>query len=110
MTAGDIVLVHFQGAMGIKRRPAIIVSSDDYHQSRPDLVLAVITTKIDSANTLTDYLLKDWHIAGLRKPSAFRAYLGTYEQRLFTSIVGKVSDRDWEEIQERLRIAIAVNS
>ncbi|MEQ1606482.1 MAG: type II toxin-antitoxin system PemK/MazF family toxin [Pyrinomonadaceae bacterium] len=110
MTAGEIVLVNFQGATGIKRRPAIIVSTEEYHQTRPDLVLGVITTQIDSANSPTDYLLKDWQTAGLRKPSAFRAYLGTYEQPFCTAIIGKVSDRDWKEVQNRLRLAIAINS
>ena len=109
MNAGDIVVVNFQGAIGIKRRPAVVVSSDLYHQERPDVILGVISTRIDSANSPTDYLLKDWRIAGLHKESVFRAYLGTYNQNLFSSTVGKLSDRDWQEVQARLRLAIKVN-
>ena len=70
MTPGEIVLVNFQGARGVKRRPALIVSTDAYHESRPDVVLAVITTQIDSASAPTDYLLNDWQLAGLKSPSA----------------------------------------
>jgi len=109
MTAGEIILVNFQGARGIKRRPAVIVSTDAYHQARPDVVLAVITTQIDVANSPTDYLLKDWQSAGLRKPSAFRAYFGTYEQNLVSTAVGRLSDRDWREVQDRLRWTIAID-
>jgi mRNA interferase MazF len=35
---GDVVTVNFMGATGVKRRPAIVVSSERYHQRRPDLV------------------------------------------------------------------------
>ena len=86
-----------------------MVSTDTYNKSCPDVVLAVITTQIDSANLPTDYLLKDWRIEGLRKESAFRAYFGTYEQNTFFRVVGKLSDTDWVEVQNRLRLAIAVS-
>ena len=79
MNCREIVIINFQGAAGIKRRPAIIVSSDEYHKTRPDVILVVITTQISSAISTTDYLLEDWKMAGLHKPSAFRAYFGTYE-------------------------------
>ena len=109
MTSGEIVIINFQGAMGIKRRPAIVISTDEYHKTRPDVVLAVVTTQTASANSSTDYLLNDRQSAGLRKPSAFRSYFGTYEQNAVSSVIGKLSDRDWQEIQARLRLAIAVN-
>lgn len=109
MTSGEIVMVNFQGVTGIKRRPTVIVSTDEYHKARPDVVLAVITTQISSANSPTDYLLKDWQNAGLHKPSVFRAYFGTYEQTAISSVIGKLSDRDWREVQTRLRLAIAFN-
>ena len=34
--AGDVVLVDFVGATGVKRRPAVVVSTDTYHAHRPD--------------------------------------------------------------------------
>jgi hypothetical protein len=33
---GDVVTVDFVGAIGTKRRPAVVVSSGLYHQHRPD--------------------------------------------------------------------------
>ena len=107
MNCGEIIIVNFQGAIGVKRRPAIIVSSDEYHKTRPDVILAVITNQISSAASTTDYLLQDWKTAGLHKPSAFRAYFGTYNQREIVALIGKVSERDWSEIQKRINLAIS---
>jgi mRNA interferase MazF len=30
--AGDVVTVDFPGVTGVKRRPAVVLSSSDYHQ------------------------------------------------------------------------------
>ena len=32
---GDVVTVDFAGATGLKRRPVVVVSSDQYHRERP---------------------------------------------------------------------------
>ncbi len=60
----------------MKRRPAIILSSDLYHLHRPDVILGVLTSNVVAANGPTDYILLDWQSANLRSPSAFRAYFG----------------------------------
>jgi mRNA-degrading endonuclease toxin of MazEF toxin-antitoxin module len=57
--AGDVVLVDFPGATGVKRRPAVVVSSDTYHTHRPDVVLCVLTTRFPAAMAPTDYELQD---------------------------------------------------
>jgi mRNA interferase MazF len=59
--SGDVVTVDFPGVKGIKRRPAVIVSSEVYNNSRPDVILGLITTKTSKAGA-TDYLLKDWKL------------------------------------------------
>ena len=35
---GDVVIVDFPGVTGIKRRPAVVVSTDTYHRTRPDTI------------------------------------------------------------------------
>ena len=47
MKAGTVVTAEFQGVVSTKRRPAVIVSSEIYHQSRPDIILAVVTSQIN---------------------------------------------------------------
>ena len=91
---GDVVTVDFLGATGPKRRPAVVVSSALYHQHRPDLVLGVLTSQVSRATTPLDYLLQDWASAGLRQPSAFRAYFGMATPTA-VRVIGHLSARDW---------------
>lgn len=104
---GDVLVVDFPGATGLKRRPAIAVSTDVYHATRPDVIVAVLTSQIASAVAPTDYVLQDWADAHLHRPSAFRAYLATVPAASIT-VVGHLSDRDWAEVQTRLRRAVAI--
>jgi mRNA interferase MazF len=105
---GNIVIVNFPGAVETKRRPAIVVSSNTYHNERPDVVFGIITSQISSAIASTDYILQYWVSAGLKRESAFRSFFVTLPATNIVSIIGKASDHDWKEIQERLLIALAV--
>lgn len=104
---GDVVTVDFVGATGTKRRPAVVISSALYHQHRPDLVLGVLTSQVSRATTPLDYILEDWSSAGLRQPSAFRAYFGMATLASVRGI-GHLSARDWEGIQACLARAFAL--
>lgn len=95
---GDVVTVDFAGATGVKRRPAIVVSSDIYHAQHPDLILGVLTTNLDVASASTDYILEDWAAARLHAASAFRAYFGMALPAAVRAI-GHLSDRDWQGVQ-----------
>jgi mRNA interferase MazF len=105
---GDVVTVDFPGVERIKRRPAVIVSTEDYHNYRPDVIIGLLTSQTQSATAPTDHLLQDWTTAGLHRPSAFRAFLATLPAKLATPI-GHCSDRDWQAIQDRLKVSIAVS-
>lgn len=104
---GDIVTVDFPGATGIKRRPAVIISTSVYHHSRPDVILGLLTSQSGKASAPTDYLLQDWSVAGLHSPSAFRSFLATLPANN-VRVIGKLSANDWQAVQARLRIALAV--
>ena len=104
---GDVVTVEFPGAQGLKRRPAVVVSSEVYQAVRPDVVIAILTTQLAGATTPTDYALQDWSAAGLRSPTAFRSYFATVPVRSVRAI-GRLSDRDLENVAQRLRVALAV--
>ena len=104
---GHVVVADFVGAMGVKRRPAVVVSSQFYHTHRPDLILAVLTTQAIVAPSPTDYALQDWTTAGLHQPSTFRAYF-SMTTPVAVHVIGRLSERDWQAVQERLRLAIAI--
>lgn len=104
---GKVVLADFMGVTGVKRRPALVISTLTYHQTRPDVIIGVLTTQIASAIASSDYILQDWAAAGLHKPTAFRTFLNTVPV-VAVMEVGKVTERDWEAIQVCLRLAIAI--
>jgi len=78
-----------------------------YHRSRPDVILALLTSQVANATAPTDYILQDWAQAGLHRPSAVRMFLATLPATTVT-VIGHLSDRDWQEVQQRLRLALAV--
>lgn len=104
---GDVVTVDFPGTLGVKRRPAVIVSTDTYHSTRPDVILTLLTSQTSGTTGPTDYLLQDWYEAGLHRASTFRAFLATLPV-VNISVIGHLSDRDWREIQARLCVALAI--
>jgi len=105
---GDIVIVDFPGAQGIKRCPALVLSTALYHQYRPDVIIGVITSQVQNATLPTDYILKDWSAAGLHQPSAFRAFLATLPAATTTRI-GHCSAEDWRGIVTCLQKALPLS-
>lgn len=103
---GDVVTLNFLGVEGAKRRPGVIVSSDLYHQHRPDVMVALLTTNLAAAVTPMDYVLQDWAATGLRQPSAYRSYFNM-ELVAGLPLIGKLSERDWQSVQSCLTRAIA---
>jgi len=104
---GDVVTVEFPGATATKRRPAVVVSSELYQRTRPDVILGLLTSQMSSTILPSDCVLQDWEQAGLRKPSVFRTFLATLPVTSLT-VVGHLSDRDWREVQGCLRAALAL--
>jgi len=67
---GDVVLVRFvfSDESGVKRRPALVVSTDRYHKGRQEVIVAAITSKIVRL-LMGDHKLRNWKEAGLLHPS-----------------------------------------
>lgn len=107
LNPGDIVTVNFIGAKQAKRRPAVVVSSNTYHQNRPDVILAALTTNLGAAVTPLDFVLLDWADAGLRQPTAFRSY---FNMELSQGLrpIGSLSERDLQGVRACLSRALAI--
>ena len=71
----------------------VAISVRRYHQERPDVIVGLLTTNLAAASSSSDYVLQGWQQAGLRKPSAFRSYIGT-ESQADVQVIGHLSDRD----------------
>ena len=106
---GDIVILVIQGAVESKARPVVVLSRVQYHKEHPDVVVGLLTTQLHQATTSTDYVLQDWLAARLVRPSAFRTFLVTRPRSEIGQYVGRLSERDWDAVKERLRSALEVD-
>lgn len=107
--AGDVVTAEFPGVTGLKRRPAVIISTATYHSTRPDVMVGLLSSQIAVTAQPSDHLLLDWQAAGLRRPSLFRTFLATLPAQTVT-VIGHLSERDWRAVQQSLRTALDVNT
>jgi mRNA interferase MazF len=103
-----VVLIPFPFTdLSAKRvRPAIVVSVPEYEQNTGDIIVAQVTSRQHSLPT--DYALQDWQFAGLLRPSVVRVKLATINASLVQFRTGRLSDRDLEEVDKRLRLALGL--
>jgi len=107
---GDVVLIPFPftDLTAVKTRPAIVISSDLYHETRSELLLAYVSSQVSKAHPRLDYLLTNWAEAGLPKPSFVRPKIAAIEPTLVVHHVGRLSDPDLLAVEGRLRQAMAL--
>ena len=93
---GDVVLVSFPftDQSTAKKRPAVIISSNAYHQERTDLIIMAITSQIKPIQTTREVIVKDWQEAGLLKPSAIKPVIATIERALIINKLGQLKPDD----------------
>jgi mRNA interferase MazF len=105
LSPGDIVTVDFPSVTGVKRRPAVVLSSTEYHSIRPDVIIGLITSQTKGLS-VTDYVLQDWQAAGLRVASAFRSFIVTLPHSANLVVIGRLSDRDWKGVRTCVKTAL----
>ena len=106
---GDIVLVSFvfSDETGERRRPAVIVSSEAYHRSRQEAIIAAITSRTDRI-LVGDHLISDWQGAGLLFPSVATGIIRTIKQGMIAKKLGTMSQPDMQAIEDNLRNALGL--
>ncbi len=102
---GDVVLVPFpfSDQTTTKKHPAVIVSSDTYNNISQDIVIMAITGQTRSPIEIGEFLIEDWHAAGLLKSSAVKSAISTIEQRLVTKRLGHLSPKDLTALEKALK-------
>lgn len=100
---GDILLVPFPftDQSALKQRPAVVLSSEAYNRLHPDVILAPVTSRIQSASS--GIILEDWQSAGLLKPSVVKPVLSSFVITLVKRQLGSLSSRDLEEVRALFR-------
>lgn len=106
---GDVVLVRFIFAdeTGERQRPAVIVSSGPYHQSRREAIIAAITSRTDRI-LVGDHLVSGWQEAGLLFPSVATGILRTIKQGMIAKKLGIMPLPDMRRIEGNLRDALGL--
>ena len=101
---GEVVLVRFvfTDETGAKRRPAVIVSTGDYHRNRREAIIAAITSNVDRL-LVGDHLIAGWQEAGLLFPSVATGIIRTIRQAMIERRLGVMPPADMQAIREKLR-------
>lgn len=99
MIKGDIVLIPFPftDLSGTKNRPALVLANSEY-----DITVAFISTQLKWKED-TDVTLRPTNENGLKKESIIRlSKFATIEKELAIGLLGKVSQRNIDAINESL--------
>jgi mRNA interferase MazF len=105
---GDVVLVPFPftDQTTNKKRPAVVVSSDPYHQVYADLILIAVTSRISPNPRFGEIVLTGWSSSGLIKPSTIKPVLMTVEASLVIRKLGELQAQDRISLQSILRAIV----
>lgn len=103
----DVVLLDFgfSEGTGSKKRPALVISSDAYHQSRREVIVAAITSNITRV-LFADTKVEQWKEAGLLYPSLVTGIIRTVKDGLIIRRLGVLSLQDLQRVQRNLIKAI----
>lgn len=86
----------------VKRRPAVVMSSEK-HQIDTQHVTVLMITSAKNSSWSSDYLITDLNSTGLLSPSIIRQKLFTIDQRLIIKSIGELSKKDKEMTLKKLR-------
>jgi mRNA interferase MazF len=97
----DVILVRypFSDLSSAKVRPAVVVSAPHVSQ---DIFIVPLTSRTSSL-LVGEFLLADWTAAGLNVPTAVKRGLYTVHQALMLKTVGRLTQRDAEQVERSLR-------
>ena len=101
---GNIVLVDFgfSERTGSKKRPALIISGEQYHKSRQEIIAAAITSNTQRI-LFGDTKIVDWKEANLIHPSLVTGIIRTIKAVLVLKELGALSKQDMQKVQENLQ-------
>ena len=102
---GEIILVNFPftDLSTSKRRPAVIISSDNYNKEREDVILLAITSQIRKFQDFGTLPISDWQEAGLPKESLFKPLIATIDKNNISKKLGVISTYDSENLTKLLQ-------
>ena len=105
---GDVVLVPFPftDQTATKKRPAVVVSSNQYNNARPDVILMAITSHMSGYSRIGEVVVAGWQIAGLLKASTIKPIVTTIEKSLVIRKLGQLEEHDTLALKDVLKIVL----
>ena len=106
---GDIVLVSFMIAdeKGVKKRPALVLNSDEYQSGRQEVIVAAITSNIDRI-LVGDYKIKDWEACDLPMPSVVTGIVRTIKQNMIVRRLGTLPSPERKSFDKHLKSSLSL--
>ena len=105
---GDVILVPFPFAelTAAKARPAVVVSGDSYHRTENKIIVAAVTSNVQTRTGPTTFRLTEWRKTGLLKPSVITSWLVTLSPAIVLMRIGALSAADMQVVASKLKLAL----
>jgi mRNA interferase MazF len=91
---------------GAKKRPALVISPEDYNRATGELIIAQITSRVSAPPRPGDYRIQAWREAGLPRPALVRTRLATLKTSQVLRRLSALTEADLRAVQEALRSVI----
>jgi len=94
-----------------KPRPALVVSTQAFHRSLPDVIVCPISSqpRYHRKPGPGDHPLRRWRALGLRHPSTARvSKLLSVDKKIIKRVIGVMEDDDLEHVERELRGALGL--
>ena len=102
-----VVRIRFAEGIGVKKRPAVVLTNGPYHKSRADAIVVALSTAPRS-EYYGDCDLPDWRTAGLPQPTKARGVVQTIEHTPVEGFLGTLSPADFERVKESIRLILGL--
>lgn len=98
----------FTDGLGSKSRPAVVVSSPQYHSAREDAVIVALTSQTDNRGYFGDCEIQDWQEAGLKCPTLSKGVISTVKRTAIHRELGSLREEDYNRVKDSLRSILAL--
>lgn len=89
----DIILIKLKKAGKTLKRPALIISPNQYNREGFVVILPV-TSRVDTRSKQLEYHITHWKESGLPKPSLAKLRFATIPVRLIDKKIGTLHEED----------------
>ena len=106
---GVVVLTRIRFAEGTetKKRPAVVLTNSQYHDSRADAIVVALSTQ-RGAMYYGDCDLQEWREAGLPRATKAKGVIQTIDRSTIERRLGALSPSDFDRVKEAVRLILCL--